>query len=91
MHREALTKEIIYFQHQLLHNAVKNTLNSESEGPSYIFSFLLISSVITDILFLKFIFRLHLWHMEGPRLGAELELQLLAYTPAHGNTGSLIH
>ena len=31
--------------------------------------------------FLSFL-RLHLWHMEVPRLGVELELQLLAYTTA---------
>ena len=29
-----------------------------------------------------FILGLHLWHMEVPRLGVELELQLLAYTTA---------
>ena len=48
---------------------------------------------------------LHLWHMEVPRLGVELELQLPAdatdtatlshvcklYTTAHFNTGSLTH
>ena len=54
-----------------------------------------------------FIFlRLHLWHMEGPRLGVQLQVQILAYTTAtatwdpthsvtyttvHGNTGPLIH
>ena len=32
-----------------------------------------------------------LWHMEVPRLGVKLELQLLAYTIAHGNAGSLTH
>jgi len=30
-------------------------------------------------------------HMEVPRLGVELELQLQAYTTAHGNAGSLTH
>ena len=30
-------------------------------------------------LFLSFL-GLHLWHMEVPRLGVKLELQLLAYT-----------
>ena len=25
---------------------------------------------------------LYLWHMEGPRLGVELEIQLVAYTTA---------
>ena len=30
----------------------------------------------------------HLWHMEAPRLGAKLELQLLAYHHSHSNLGS---
>ena len=34
---------------------------------------------------------LHLWHMEVPRVGVKMELQLPAYTTAHGNTGSLNH
>ena len=34
---------------------------------------------------------LHLCHMEVPRLVVKLELQLLAYTTAHGNVGSLTH
>ena len=48
---------------------------------------------------------LHLWHIDGPRLGVKSELQLLAYTTATrdpsrvcslhhsslGNTGSLTH
>ena len=34
---------------------------------------------------------LYLQHMEVHRLGVELELQLLAYTTGHGNTGSLTH
>ena len=33
----------------------------------------------------------HLRHMEVPRLGAESELQLPAYTAAHGHAGSLTH
>ena len=33
----------------------------------------------------------HLRHVEVPRLGAELDLQLQAYTTAHSNTGSLTH
>ena len=33
----------------------------------------------------------HPQHMEAPRLGVESELQLLAYTTAHSNTGSLTH
>ena len=31
------------------------------------------------------------WHMEVPRLGVELELQLPGYTTAHGNARSLNH
>ena len=31
----------------------------------------------------------HLWHMEVPRLGVKLELQLLAYATATGNTGNI--
>ena len=34
---------------------------------------------------------LHIWHMVVPRLGVELELQLLAYTIAHSNARSLTH
>ena len=30
---------------------------------------------------------LHPWHMETPRLGVELELQLLAYATATSNAG----
>ena len=33
----------------------------------------------------------HLWPMEVPRLGFELELQLLAYTTALGNAASLTY
>ena len=33
----------------------------------------------------------HPWHMEAPGLGVALELQLQAYTTAHGNAGSLTH
>ena len=32
----------------------------------------------------------HLWHMEVPRLGVELEVQLLAYTTACGNARSFL-
>ena len=32
---------------------------------------------------------LHPWHMDVPRLGVELELQLLAYTTAQDNARSL--
>ena len=56
--------------------------------------------------FLLFFLELHLWHMEVPKLGVELELQLLVYgqpqqsgiqatsvtyTTARGNAGSLTH
>ena len=37
-------------------------------------------SVFSDYNFLFFFLGLHLWHMEGPRLGVEFELQVLAYT-----------
>jgi len=33
----------------------------------------------------------HLQHIEVPRLRITSELQLPAYTSAHGNTGSLTH
>ena len=33
----------------------------------------------------------HLQHIEVPRLGIELELQVPAYTPAQGHTGSSTH
>ena len=34
---------------------------------------------------------LHLWHVEVPRRGVELEMQLLAYTTAHSNARSWTH
>ena len=47
----------------------------------------------TEILFIFFLYflGLHLRHMKASRLGAESELQLPAYTTAHGNAESLIH
>jgi len=68
-------------------------------------------SVVGCIFFFFFFFvfvflGLHPWHMEVPRLGVELELQLLAYDrrwqrriqassaayiTAHSNAGSLTH
>ena len=40
-------------------------------------------------IFFSFVFLgLHLWRMEVPRLGAELELQLLAYATAENNARS---
>ena len=39
-------------------------------------------SVYLLILFFFFLCRPHLWHVEVPVLGAELELQLQAYTTA---------
>ena len=42
---------------------------------------LLLSNFFSPLFFLG----LHLWHMETPWLGAELELQLLAYTTAMWN------
>ena len=44
-----------------------------------------------DISFLFFFLGPHPWHMEVPRLWVKLELQLQAYTTAHGNAGSLTH
>ena len=56
--------------------------------------------------FFSFFLQLHLWHIEVPRLGVKLELQLLTYTTAIatpdltasttsikacGNAGSLTH
>uniref|UniRef100_A0A8D0WGU2 von Willebrand factor A domain-containing protein 8 n=1 Tax=Sus scrofa TaxID=9823 RepID=A0A8D0WGU2_PIG len=38
-----------------------------------------------------FLLGLHPWHMEVPRLGVELDLQLPACTTAHSNAGSLTH
>ena len=56
----------------------------------------------TPTLFFFFFFFLgpHPWHMEGPRLGVQLELQpqplgiqatSVTYTTAPGNAGSLTH
>ena len=48
--------------------------------------------ITLNFLILIFVFLgLHPQHMEVPRLGVELELQLPAYITAHGNAGSLIH
>ena len=41
--------------------------------------------------FFPSILRLHLWHMEVPRLWVQLELQLLAYATAMTNPGSKPH
>ena len=41
--------------------------------------------------FFFFFLGLHLRHMEVPMLGVKSELQLTAYTAAHGNAGSLTH
>ena len=44
------------------------------------------------VLFCLFVFLgPHSWHMEVPRLGVKLELQLPAYATAHSNAGSLTH
>ena len=32
-----------------------------------------------------------MWHIDVPKLGVELELQLLGYATAHSNAGALIH
>ena len=39
----------------------------------------------------SFFLQPHLCHMDVPRLGTELELQLPANTTAHGSAGSLSH
>ena len=38
--------------------------------------------IITIIIIVLAFLRMNQWHMEVPRLGVELELQLLAYTTA---------
>ena len=46
----------------------------------------LVNEYITLLFFFFFFFfGPHLWHMEGPRLGVESELQLPAYTHSHSN------
>ena len=47
-------------------------------------------SVMCVFLFVL-LFRAYLWHTEVPKLGVKSELQLPAYIPAHGNTGSPTH
>ena len=50
--------------------------------------------MLISFLFFLFFFcfsGLHPLHMEVPRLGVKLDLQLLAYNTANGNTGSLTH
>ena len=55
-------------------------------------TFIVFQSLYEAFFFFFLVFlRPHLWHMEVPRLGAKSELQLPAYTTAHGNTGSLTH
>ena len=54
--------------------------------------FFLLCSFVPGFLFFFFLFSFlgpQLRHMEVPRLGVESELQLLAYTTAHSNAGSL--
>ena len=45
---------------------------------SHLLMSLKIAYSILNYFILFYILWLHLWHMEGPRLGVELELQLLA-------------
>ena len=52
---------------------------------------LLLFLFIFICLFFVLFLWLHMRHMEFPRLGVELELQLLAQTTAHGYAGSLTH
>jgi len=72
-----------------------SSLLSQTNSP---FSFLLLKGLLSSLLrepYLPFFFFFfffcflgpYLWHMEVPRLGIKLELQLLA----HGNAGSLTH
>ena len=44
-----------------------------------------------ELLTLFFLFLPYLQHMEVPRPGVELELQLLAYNHSHSNVGSELH
>ena len=44
--------------------------------------------IILQLFFFFFPFRLHLQHMEFPRLGVKSELQLQVYATAHSNTSS---
>ena len=81
-----------------------DTLGSERQtiSPGYIGGSLTLKSF--EIIIIFFFLGPHLWHMEVPRLGVELELQLLVYTTAtatpnpshiatyttaHSNAGSL--
>ena len=51
-------------------------------------NFYLVNGFIFFCCFCLFVFlRPHPWHMEGPRLGVELELQLPAYTTATAMPG----
>ena len=44
-----------------------------------------------SLFFLAFFLGSHLRHLEVPSLGVQLELQLSAYSTAHGNAGSPTH
>jgi len=47
--------------------------------------------ILFYFIFFFLLLGLDLWHIEVPRLVVELELQLLIYTTAHSNNGSLTH
>ena len=70
------THNLVNIVHQLYFNLKKR------EWKKYFVLFVLFveSSIMQGNFFL--LLRLHLRHMEVPRLGVELELQLLAYTTA---------
>ena len=53
--------------------------------------FELLKNLLFIYLFIYCLLESHLQHMEVPRLGTELELQLPAYTTAHDDAGPLIH
>ena len=52
-----------------------------SNNFAYIFVFLFVN-LTTDFFFFFSFLQPHPWHMEGPRLGVELVLQLQAYATA---------
>ena len=66
-------------------------MDSPGAGEAAQLSVCLLTNSFFVFCFSFFFLRPHSWHMEIPRLGLELELQLLAYVTAHGNARSLIH
>ena len=79
---------------------VQGPIKRQRKGPPYSVtlcclgskSYLFVPRVSEPFFFFSFVFLgPHPRHMETPRLGVKLELQLLACTTAHSNTGSLTH